>query len=385
MPNLLKPDSTFLTLVLAVVLAIGLTAGVRYLPDYLKQFDVVRNLTSDTADAGKPTSIGKDETAAQPQSTWAASAAGRVEPKGGTVHVRPEASGTVIEVVAAVRDKVLRGDILALLDDVDVRPKLESARAEVAVRLGERDDDEGGDKPKEKNSLLVERRAADDAVAAAERSLHKVQLEFDRLYLAARKGKASDVELERARKAITTMKQFVASEKAARVKVLAKPSMPKPTRLDSGLAIARSELRAAELAFERTRVRATAAGTILSVDIVAGEVASPNSAQPLATIGNLAQLEVRAEVDERDVSKVSVGQDVVVRSNAFPGRDFTGKVEVIEPALGSPALKARGPRKPSDVDVLDVKIALDSNALLMPGMRVDVFFKQKQPLKAAAN
>lgn len=385
MPKSRKSDSTLLTLVVAVVLAVCLTAGIQYLPNYLKDVPFARNLVEGTAVAEKVPSSGKDERAAEPNATWAASAPGRVEPKGGTVRVRPEASGTVVEVVGAVNDKVVRGDILALLDDVDLRPKLEAARAEVAVRLGERDEDEGGDKPKENNSLLVERRAADDAVAAAERSLHKVQLEFDRLYLAHRKGKASADDVERARKAIAALKKFVVSEKAARAKVLAKSGMPKPTRLDSGLAIARSELRAAEIAFERTRVRATASGTILSMDVVAGEVASPNAAHALATIGDLAQLEVSAEIDERDVSKVYVGQTIVVRSNAYPGRDFTGKITVIEPALGSPALKARGPRKPSDVDVLEAKIVLDTNTLLMPGMRVDVFFKKKLPLKAAAN
>jgi HlyD family secretion protein len=382
----MRPDSTVVTLVVALVLAVGLAAGLHYLPHNLGEMPYVRDLLATKEDGGKPAATNAGQPAAKPQPVWAASAPGRVEPKGGTVHVRPEASGTVVEVVGAVNNKVVRGDILALLDDVDLRPKLEAARAEVAVRLGERDEDVGGDQPKaENNKLLDERRAADDAVAAAERSLHKVQVEFDRLYLAHRKGKASADQVVRARRAIDIMKQQVDSEKVARAKVLAKSGMPKPTRLDSGLAIARSDLRAAEIALERTRVRATAAGTVLSMNVVAGEVASPNSPRALATVGDLDKLEVRAEVDERDVSKVFVGQDVVVRSNAFPGRDFAGKVEVIEPALGAPSLKARGPRNPNDVDVLEVKILLGSNALLMPGMRVDVFFKRKQPLKAAAN
>lgn len=386
MPKSMRLDSTIVTLVMALMLAVGLAAGLHYLPQNLRDLPYVRDFLAMKDGAGKPAAASTGQPAAKPQAEWAASAPGRIEPKGGMVHVRPEASGTVIEVVGAVNEKVVRGDILALLDDVDVRPKLEAARAEVAVRLGERDEDAGGDQPKrEKNTLLDERRAADDAVAAAERSLHKVQIEFDRLYLAQRRGKASADQVDRARHAIAVMKQQVASEKDARAKVLAKSGMPKPTRLDSGLAIARSDLRAAEIALERTRVRATAAGTVLSMNVVSGEVASPNSPRALAMIGDLDKLEVRAEVDERDVSKVFVGQDVVVRSNAFPGRDFAGKVEVIEPALGAPALKARGPRNPSDVDVLEVKILLGSNTLLMPGMRVDVFFKQKQPLKAAAN
>ncbi len=131
-------------------------------------------------------------------------------------------------------------------------------------------------------------------------------------------------------------------------------------------------------------MRAPVDGTVISVDATVGEGTSPSTAVPLVVTADMTVMEVKAELDERDVSKVSGGQSVVIRSNAFPGRSFGGKVVMIQPALGSPSLKARGPRKPSDVDVLEVKIALDGQTPLMPGMRVDVFFKPVQPVKAAS-
>ena len=57
-----------------------------------------------------------------------------------------------------------------------------------------------------------------------------------------------------------------------------------------------------------------------------GEVIAPSADQPIATIGNLEHLRVRAEFEERDLGKVRDGQIAVVRSDAFQGRDFDGKV-----------------------------------------------------------
>jgi len=42
--------------------------------------------------------------------------------------------------------------------------------------------------------------------------------------------------------------------------------------------------------------------------------------------------------------------------------------------VAPPRLGSRGPRKPTDVDVLEVLIDLDGRPPLLPGMRADVFF-----------
>lgn len=383
MPSLFKPDSTALTLVVAILVAIGISVGVHYLPNYLAGEQVARTSgaapVASSPGAAQQTATGSSaQTASRTSGQWEASAAGRVEPKGGRINVRPETSGTIVRVIAGVNDKVKKGDILVLLDDAEVRAKLQAARAEVAVRLGERDEEP------EKSALMIERRKADDAIAKAQRDLHDAQMAFDRVFLARHGGNATEADVEKARAAIEEAKRKIETEKENRIAVLSKKDMPTPTRLDSGLAIARSDLRIAEISLERTRVRSTAAGTVLSFNAVEGEVANVRATVPVAVVGDLSGLEVRAEVDERDVSKVFRDQSVVIRSNAYPGRDFTGKVTLVEPALGTPGLKARGPRKPSDVDVLEVKIDLEGDTPLLPGMRVDVFFKKKEPVKSAA-
>ena len=49
----------------------------------------------------------------------------------------------------------------------------------------------------------------------------------------------------------------------------------------------------------------------------------------VSTAQALSALRVRAEIEERDIGKLRVGQGAVIRSDAFPNKDFEGKVVVI--------------------------------------------------------
>jgi HlyD family secretion protein len=151
--------------------------------------------------------------------------------------------------------------------------------------------------------------------------------------------------------------------------------MPLPTRLEAALAVARSELSAAELGVEHTRIRAPVDGTVLNVLAKEGEVAVPNPENTLLVLGDVSGLKVRAEVEERDAAKIRVGQLVVVRADAFPDQDFEGRVSQIAKSLSSPRIATRGPRRPNDVEVLEAVADLDGLPPLLTGMRVDVFFK----------
>jgi HlyD family secretion protein len=99
----------------------------------------------------------------------------------------------------------------------------------------------------------------------------------------------------------------------------------------------------------------------------------PSSEPPLITLADLSNLRVRAELDERDIGKVQVGQRAVVRAAAFPGRDFEGKVASMAQIVGPGRISTRGARKLSDVDVLDVVVDLAEPGPLVVGMQVDVY------------
>jgi HlyD family secretion protein len=117
---------------------------------------------------------------------------------------------------------------------------------------------------------------------------------------------------------------------------------------------------------------------VLLVDVKAGQTVAPSPEQPLLTLGDLTGLRVKAEIEERDAAKVVLGQKVSIKSDAFPGKEFAGKVIAISPTLNPPKLGARGFRQRSDVDVLEFTVELPADVPLLPGMRVDVYLLSGQ-------
>ena len=105
----------------------------------------------------------------------------------------------------------------------------------------------------------------------------------------------------------------------------------------------------------------------------------------LAVLGDLRSLRVKAEVEERDATKVRVGQRVSVKSDAFPDKQFEGTVTSVSLILATPRIATRGVRRPNDVEVLEVIASLDGTPPLLSGMRVDVFFKNDGPAEAVAS
>jgi len=132
----------------------------------------------------------------------------------------------------------------------------------------------------------------------------------------------------------------------------------------------------AEALLDKTRIRAPIAGKVLQVNAKEGEIVAPSPDQPLVVIGDMSVVRVKAEVDEGDVPKVKVGQKAFVRSISQPGKDFEGKVTSIAPSLAQPRIGPRGPRRANDVDVMEVTIDLEGTVPLLPGMRVDAFFRK---------
>lgn len=81
-----------------------------------------------------------------------------------------------------------------------------------------------------------------------------------------------------------------------------------------------------------TVIRAPVSGTIASVSTYEGETVAASLAAPtFVTIVDLDRLEVQAYVDETDIGKVTVGQRVAIRVDAFPGRELPGVVRAIYP------------------------------------------------------
>lgn len=316
-------------------------------------------------------SVAKMAALAARATQWTATAPGRVEPRYGEIRLSAQSPGRLVELAVRVNDAVSAGDLLGHVDDEEVRAKMTAAEAETGVRRRERDQEPPSGK------LAQDHRTAEDTVAVAERTLHSARVEFDRVLRAWRSGDKSvtDMIVADARKAVTAARDRVEAERSALRRFLNTPNIPLPTRLESGLANSRSDLSQVEAALERTRLRAPSDGVILQINPKVGELIAASPEMTVLTIGDLSVLRVRAELEERDVSKVRIGQNVFVRTDAYPGRDFTGKVARISRTISPSKISQRGPRRPNDFDALEVMIELDPSDAVLPGMRVDVMFR----------
>jgi HlyD family secretion protein len=371
--------STTTAVLTAILLALSVGLMVQYAsvkPDLAR----VGTATAAAADAqpaaAGTASSGPAGTMAAKPVVWAASAPGRIEPRGGEIRIGTQVPGRIAEVLVQLNDRVTAGDLMVRIDDEEAQAKMMAAEAEAAVRKRERDAETVG-------RLAQDRRSAEDSVANADRALFQVRRDLDRALANRRSGTATEDDVVKARAAVTAARERAEQERVGLRRVQATAGMPLPTRLESALIGSRAELLLVETSIERARVRATADGTVLQVAARAGETVAPSPELALVVMGDLSALRVRAEVEERDVNKVRLGQKVVLRSDAYPGRDFAGTVTVIGQSLAPPRLPSRGPRRPTDVDALEVMIDVEGAAGLLPGMRTDVFFSAEPTVQAA--
>lgn len=72
-------------------------------------------------------------------------------------------------------------------------------------------------------------------------------------------------------------------------------------------------------------------GTILTIHVKPGEMV--DSVKSLISIINLDLLRVTLDVYEKDLNFVKIGQAVEIKTIAFPGKKFTGKVVYISPRI----------------------------------------------------
>ena len=345
---------------LIVAAAAGYFAANGKVPSYQTVAAPSTNSNSPASSPAKPASGAVD---------WIAAAPGRVEPRFGEVRISTAVMGQVNEVLVKVNDAVEADELLVRLDDDEARARLAAAEAEAGARKRDR-----------ASSPIQQGREdaikAEDAVFSAERAVTGARYELDYALAAKRKANGADSGVTEARKRLAEAKERATRERINYATVQAKANLPTPTQIESALTAARANVAMADALLEKTRLRTADAGTILQVNAKAGEMVAPATEQPLAVVGDMSIVRVKAEVDDGDIAKLKVGQKAYVRSLNYPGRDFEGRIAALAPTLAAPRIGGRGPRRLTDVEVLEVTVELDGKVPLLPGMRVDTFIRR---------
>jgi len=100
---------------------------------------------------------------------------------------------------------------------------------------------------------------------------------------------------------------------------------------ESDVEKAKAALSIAKQKLEKTKIYAPLASRVKEKTFSAGDFVKNGTR--LFTLIQPNPLKLDFSVSERDVGKMKVGQDVLVKVDAFPDREFTGKVSIVFPSL----------------------------------------------------
>jgi multidrug efflux pump subunit AcrA (membrane-fusion protein) len=289
--------------------------------------------------------------------TASVAAVGAVKPRiGAEVRVGSRISGRVVRLRANIGDAVERGQVIAELETADLDAEVAERRAELRLAEARRDALD--------TATPEEIARAEAEVARFEASAKLASEEWARQEALFKERVATQAEADAARERVTVARAQL--EEARRALALVRSSRPQQRRqADADVDRARAALDRAVVDRSFAVIKAPIAGVIASVATQEGEtVAAGLSAPTFVTIVDLGRMRVHAFVDEVDIGKVRVGQPATFTVDAFPARDFAGKVAAIFPnaTIQDNVVKY----------VVAIDITGDSAQVLRPEMTVSV-------------
>jgi len=328
-------------------------------------------LTAATATVfwGRTTTNGKPQPVqAGAHGEYLIAGAGRVEPSSENIKLGSEINGKLKRVYVEEGTAVRRGQVLAELENNDYRAQVESADAEVMQKQAELRKVVNG-------ARQQERREALSSVAEAEAVMNNAKADMQRrrgLYAA---GVVSREEEDRYEKEYEVSKARYEEMSQHHALVDADAREEDRDVAQANLKLAEAKLDNARALLEKTYIRSPIDATVLRRHHREGEnVSNSTSApDPIFTIGDTRALRVRVDVDEADVSKLSLGQRAYVTADAFGDHRFPGHVVRIGEELGRKNVRTDEPTERVDMKILETLVQLDEGIDLPIGLRVNAY------------
>jgi len=243
---------------------------------------------------------------------------GKVEAIGPAV-IRAEMNAFVTQVEAAEGRPVRRGQLLLKLDTAEAEAQLARTRqtlldSEEALRAAR-----AGGRADELAQLEADQRKSE---AEVER-LRSEQASLERL---AAQQAATQEEVRQNRLALT-LAESTAKQLAARKEDLRRRARLEAETSQLHVEQAKTEIASLEKKVRQGNLAAPTDGTLYLLPVQVGLYV--HTGDLLAEIGNLADLRIRAFVDEPELGPVAPGQRVLISWDALPNRQWEGRTEQI--------------------------------------------------------
>jgi cobalt-zinc-cadmium efflux system membrane fusion protein len=263
--------------------------------------------------------------------------------------IKPTARGRIETVDVTAGDRVVPGQRLAVLDNFD----LSAAHSKV---LG-----------------------AEAALNQAKAQLAAASAAYDRATNLIRSDLVTQAELVARRATAATMEADLRTKEAQLRQYQEEEARLLPVRPAAAGAGTSND----QPGDSRGALFAPFAGVVDSVSVATGEIVDP--ATPIFTVSDLSTVWVQADIAERDLGAVKVGDAVEVRVSAFPGRVFAGRVtyipDQIESATGMAKVRCEVPNPDGALRVnmfatVTIQSPQGGDAVLVPSTSLQEVNKQ---------
>ncbi|MDY6863297.1 MAG: HlyD family secretion protein [Thermodesulfobacteriota bacterium] len=334
--------------------------------------------------------------------------------KSDLVEISPLVSGRIKTLFIDESDHVKEGQLIALLDDVDYQAEVNFRRETLGKAEHQVEEAEKNLKKCEETLKLTQIQVpqqikeAENALKEAREIFRKAETERERITRDYKRltslYKEGAVEKKRLDDVTAAYQAALADTKADKALICMREARYKSVKalihrieiarqdvtiakariktLQSIVKEAQSAMDIARVKLEHTRILAKGIkmGIVAKRHVEEGEFVSPGF--PVFTLYDTNNLYITANLEERKIAPIKLGQSVDLKVDAFPREKFHGKVIKIGEATG--AEFALIPRDVSTgeftkvIQRVPIKIAIiDSRGLLKPGLSVTVGIKLK--------
>lgn len=262
----------------------------------------------------------------------AVAATGILEALSENVAIGVPLPGLVTEVFVKVNDAVKKDQPLLKLDDRDLRAEQLSIQAEQEISRAQ--------------------------IAVSEAQLAKLEGQLTRLSSVTDNRAVSREDLENRKQDVSVSQAQVAAAKAQ-------------------LAASETSLKRIDLLIERLTIRAPRDGTIIQVNSRAGEYAATSPKTPAMILGDTGKLQVRADIDEQNATRIREGQKAYGYLKGDPTVTFPLEFIRVEPYVIPKVSLTGSSTERVDTRVLQViySLARPTDPPLYVGQQVDVFIE----------
>jgi multidrug resistance efflux pump len=252
---------------------------------------------------------------------------------------------------------VVEGDIV---DDGEMIAELDRSEAELNLRLSQATLDKMKARLSEMRSAIKASRVeVQTAIKSAEAGLTEKEARYGSLKELFDKGYLSQIEFTAAEKEYEVAKADYDAALSGGEKLKAKEDEIKAQ--EAAVQEAGHKLSLERLNHEYSFINSPASGIVTSMPVKKGETVSKGSL--VAVVITTDSLYIEAFVDEADVGRVKLGQEVRVTMDAYPDENFDGRVYKISPVVIGGRLESR------TFEVRTRKLVDD--VVLKPGMSAD--------------